>query len=285
MMYKVAKLGIAFAAVLVWIVPAAYAGIPEVSASFYSPQTGTVSANPLTCVAPCTEGTVAVRNFRMCPNNDGLTNLPNNARIQIMIKDVNNNPIPNIAAADICVLFNGGTVAQGFSGTGADSVISNSTWNTTPLCPDVRCVAADAPTDANGRTFITFGGADVNTPGVFVRSSNRKWGHYDTTLPVFCLGFQLQGRLTLASANGTYTLRIKSYDLTGGLGAASNQGETVTSVDFNLVSNNINGTGIGSYWRDFDSSGAVTSTDLNPVSAHTNHNCLMGAAQPPIPNP
>ncbi|HEU4725587.1 MAG TPA: hypothetical protein VFU59_09870, partial [Candidatus Eisenbacteria bacterium] len=72
MMFKVAKLGIAFAAVLVWIVPAAYAGIPDVSQSFYVPQTGTV-ATP-------TEGTVAIRNFRMCPNNDGLTNLPNNAR-------------------------------------------------------------------------------------------------------------------------------------------------------------------------------------------------------------
>ena len=277
MMFKVAKLGIAFAAVLVWIVPAAYAGIPDVASSFYVPQTGTV-ATP-------TEGTVAIRNFRMCPNNDGLTNLPNNARIKVVVRDVNNNPIPNIAAADICVLFNGGTAAQGFSGTGADSVISNSTWNTSPLCPDLRCVAADAPTDVNGTTYITFGGADVNNPGVFVRSSNRKWGHYDTTLPVYVLGFQLSGRITSASANGTYTLRIKSYDLTGGLGATANAGETVTSADYNLVSNNINGTGLGSYWRDFDSSGAVTSTDLNPVNTHFNHNCLMGAAQPPISNP
>jgi len=253
------------------------AGIPEVTASFYVPQTGTV-ASP-------TEGTVAIRNFRMCPNNDGLTNLPNNARIKVVVRDVNNNPIPNIAAADICILFNGGTSAQGFSGTGADSVIANSTWNTTPLCPDIRCVAADAPTDANGTTYITFGGADVNNPGVFLRSSNRKWGHYDTTLPVYVLGFQLQGRITSASLNGTYTLRIKSYDLTGGLAAVANQGETVTSADYNLVSNNINGTGIGSYWRDFDSSGAVTSTDLNPVNTHFNHNCLMGASQPPVPNP
>jgi hypothetical protein len=253
------------------------AGIPDVASSFYVPQTGTV-ATP-------TEGTVAIRNFRMCPNNDGLTNLPNNARIKVVVRDVNNNPIPNIAAADICVLFNGGTAAQGFSGTGADSVISNSTWNTSPLCPDLRCVAADAATDVNGSTYITFGGADVNNPGVFLRNSNRKWGHYDTTLPVYVLGFQLSGRITSASANGTYTLRIKSYDLTGGLGATANQGETVTSADYNLVSNNINGTGVGSYWRDFDSSGAVTSTDLNPVNTHFNHNCLMGAAQPPIPNP
>jgi hypothetical protein len=255
----------------------AMAGIPDVLLSFYVPQSGPV-ATP-------TEGTLAVRNFRMCPNNDGLTNLPNSARIKVVIRDVNNNPIPNIAAADICVLFNGGTAAQGFSGTGADSVIANSTWNTTPLCPDLRCVAADAPTDVNGSTYITFGGADVNTPGVYVRNSNRKWGHYDSNPPVYVLGFQLSGRLTSASANGTYTLRIHSYDLTGGLGAVANQGETVTSVDYNLVSNNINGTGLNWYWRDFDSSGAVTSTDLNPVNAHFNHNCLMGAAQPPISNP
>jgi hypothetical protein len=276
MMFKVAKLGIAFAAVLVWIVPAAYAGIPDVVSSFYVPQTGTV-ASP-------TEGTVAIRNFRMCPNNDGLTNLPNNARIKVVVRDVNNNPIPNIAAADICILFNGGTPIQGFSGTGADSVIANSTLNSSPLCPDIRCVAADAPTDVNGTTYITFGGADVNNPGVYVRSSNRKWGHYDTTLPVYVLGFQLSGRLTSASANGTYTLRIKSYDLTGGTGAGQ-AGEVVQSADYNLVSNNINGTTVGSYWRDFDNSGAVTSTDLNPVNTHFNHNCLMGAAQPPIPNP
>ena len=139
MMFKVAKLGIAFAAVLALTVPAAYAGIPDVTNSFFVPQSGTV-ATPA-------EGTLASRFFRMCPNNDGGASLPSSARIKVVIRDVNNNPIPNIAAADICVLFNGGTAAQGFSGTGADSVISKSTWNTAPLCPDLRCVAADAATD------------------------------------------------------------------------------------------------------------------------------------------
>jgi len=265
MMFKVAKLGIAFAAVLAWIVPAAYAGIPDVTNSFYVPQSQT------TPTATVAEGTLATRFFRMCPNNDGGTSLPANSRIKIVVRDANNVAIPNIAAADICILFNGGTPAQGFSGVGADSVIANSTWN--PTCPDVRCVAADAATDGTGTTYITFGGADVNNPGFFVRNSNRKWGHYDTTLPVYVLGFQLSGRLTSGSANGTYTLRIKNYDLTGGLGAIANQGEVVSSTDFNSIANGIGVSNAVSYWRDFDSSGSVTSTDFNSVNGHLNHSC------------
>lgn len=241
----------------------AMAGIPDVTNSFYVPQTGPV-ATP-------TEGTLATRLFRMCPNNDGGASLPNNARIKVVVRDGNNNPIPNVAAADICVLFNGGTAAQGFSGVGADSVIANSTWN--PTCPDVRCVAADAPTDATGTTYITFAGADAANPGVAVRSGNRKWGHYDTKLPVYVLGFELSGRLTTGSANGTYTLRIKSFDWASGLGAVLNQGETVSSGDFNGVANGINVNNIISYWRDFDSNGAVTSTDFNAINAHTTHDC------------
>jgi hypothetical protein len=265
MMYKVAKLGIAFAAVLAWIVPAAYAGIPDVTNSYFVPQSGTTTSPA--------EGTLATRFFRMCPNNDAGASLPNSARIKIVVKDVNNNPIPNIAAADICVLFNGGTSAQGFSGSGADSIIANSLFNSSPLCPDVRCVAADAPTDVNGVTYITFGGADVATPGVYVRSGNRKWGHYDTTLPVYVLGFQLAGRLTSTTTNGTYTLRIKSFDWTGGLGAVANQGETVTATDFNGIANGIGVNNAISYWKDFDSSGSVTATDFNSINAHVGHNC------------
>jgi hypothetical protein len=265
MMFKVAKLGIAFAAVLAWIVPAAYAGIPDVSNSFYVPQRGTV-ASP-------TEGTAATSFFRACPNNDGGASLANNARLKIVVRDINNNPIPNIAAADICVLFNGGTAAQGFSGVGADSVISNGTWNTSPLCPDVRCVAADAPTDATGTTYITFAGADVNNPGVNLRNSNRKWGHYDTAMPVYVLGFQLSGRLTTGSANGTYTLRIKNFDLSGGLTAAFNQGEAVSLADFNGIALGQGQNNIVSYWRDFDSNGVVGLSDLNIILAHLNHDC------------
>jgi hypothetical protein len=268
MMFKLAKLGIAFAAVLAWIVPAAYAGVPDLANSFYVPQAGTT-----TTPAEGSGPTGAIRFFRMCPNNDGGSSVGSNSRIKVVVKDVNNNPIPNIAAADICILFNGGTSAQGFSGSGADSIIANSQWNSTPLCPDVRCVAADAPTDANGVAYITFGGADVATPGVFLRNSNRKWGHYDTALPVFCLGFQLSGRLTSASANGTYTLRIKNYDHLNGLTASSNVGETVTSADFNPIANGIGVNNILSYWRDFDSSGSVATADFNAINAHVGHNC------------
>jgi hypothetical protein len=251
------------------------AGIPDLAASFYVPQSGTTTSP--------SEGTTASRFFRMCPNNDGFVlgkgaSLPNSARIKVVIRDVNNNPIPNIAAADICVLFNGGTAAQGFTGSGADSVIANSTWNSSPLCPDVRCVAADAPTDVNGVTYITFAGADVNTPGVstaLTRNANRKWGHYDTAMPVFCLGFQLSGRNTSASANGTYVLRVKNFDWTGGLAALANQGETVTSADFNGVANGIGVSNAISYWRDFDYSGSVQTADFNAVNAHVGDNCAV----------
>ena len=265
MMLKVAKLGTAIAAVLAWIVPAAYAGVPDISLSFYVPQTG--------AVATPTEGLTAHRLFRMCPNNDGGSSLPNSARIKVVVRDVNGNGIPGVAAADICVLFNGGTAAQLFSGVGADSVIANSQYNPSPLCPDVRCVAADAPTDASGTTYITFTGANVATPGVGVRNANRKWGHYDTELPVYALGFKLSGRLTTGSANGTYVLRIKNMDWTGGLGTTFNQGETVTVTDFNGISNGININNVISYWKDFDTSGGVTVTDLNIINGHLNHDC------------
>ena len=262
--WKAALVAGASLAIMVAAIPV-MAGIPDVTNSFFVPQSGTTTAPA--------EGTAATRFFRMCPNNDAGSSLPNSARIKLVIKDVNNNPIPNIAAADMCVLFNGGTAAQGFSGSGADSVISNSTWNGTPLCPDIRCVAADAPTDVNGVAYITFGGADVNVPGVYLRSGNRKWGHYDTTLPVLALGFQIKGKLTSASALDTYTLRIKSFDWTGGLTAVANQGEAVTGTDFNGVANGIGVNNAISYWKDFDYSGSVTATDFNTINAHVGHNC------------
>jgi hypothetical protein len=261
---KISLTVVAALAIAVAAVPAV-AGVPDTNQSFYVPQVGTV-ATP-------TEGTTAIRLFRACPNNDGGSSLPNNARVKVVVRDVNGNGIPGVAAADICVLFNGGTAAQGFSGVGADSVIANSQWNTAPLCPDVRCVAADAPTDANGTTYITFTGADVNNPGVGLRNANRKWGHYDSELPVYVLGFKLAGRLTSASANGTYVLRIKNLDWTGGLAALTNQGETVTVTDFNGIANGINVNNAISYWKDFDTSGSVTSADLNIMTSHLNHNC------------
>jgi hypothetical protein len=275
MMLKVAKLGIAIAAISAWIVPAAYAGVPDVTQSFYVPQSGTTGAPA--------EGTLATRFFRACPNNDGGASLPNSARVKVVVKDVNGNGISGISAADICVMFNGGTGLgigqQGFSGVGADSVIANSQFNPgavsppAPLCPDVRCIQADDQTDVNGATFITFTGATVGSPGVGTRNANRKWGHYDTAIPVYVLGFQLSGRLTTGSANGTYTLRIKNFDWTGGLGTTQNLGETVTGADFNGVAAGINVNNVISYWKDFDSSGSVTATDFNLISVHTTHDC------------
>jgi hypothetical protein len=186
----------------------------------------------------------------------------------VVVKDSGGQGISGIAASNICILFNGGTPAQGFSGPGADSVIADSTWNKTPLCPPVRCVQADGPTDADGMTYITFTGAGG------VRDPNRKWGHYDSVLPVFVLGIQLQGRITSASTNGSYVLRIKNMDNTGGLLAIVNQGEFVSAGDFNTISTNI---GVAfsafTYWRDLDGDGEVGLSDLNIVSFHLNHDC------------
>jgi len=265
MMLKVAKLGIAIAAVMAWIVPAAYAGVPDAVASFYVPQRGAV-ATPI-------EGTSAASFFRACPNNDGGTSLANNARIKVVVRDSNSNGIPGIAAADICVLFNGGTTAQGFSGVGADSVIANGQFNQSPLCPDVRCVQADAETDASGTTYITFTGATPGQPGIGTRNPVRKWGHYDSKVPVYVLGFEIQGRLTTASPPNTYTLQIKNYDHTGGLGTALNQGTSVTSADFNAIANNIGVNNALTWWRDFDSVGGIASSDFNQISNHTTHDC------------
>ena len=272
MMLKVAKLGIAIAAVLAWIVPAAYAGVPDVTQSFYVPQAGSTTAPLEGASAP----NPSFRFFRACPNNDGGASLPNNARIKVVVRDVNGTGIAGIAAADVCLLFNGGTPLQGFSGVGADSVIANAQFNQTPLCPDVRCVQADAETDALGTTFITFAGSTAGSPGVATRSPLRKWGHYDTEVPVYVLGFKIAGRLTTASANGTYTLRIKNFDHTLGLGTALNQGETVTSGDFNAIAINIGVDNIFSYWRDFDytgGAGGVGVTDFNAISLHVGHDC------------
>jgi hypothetical protein len=257
--------GLAVSGMIAMATPAAYAGVPDATASFYVPQRGTI-ATPI-------EGTGASSFFRACPNNDGGTSLANNARIKVVVRDSNSNGIPGIAAADICVLFNGGTTAQGFSGVGADSVIANGQFNQSPLCPDVRCVQADAETDATGTTYITFTGSTPGQPGIGTRNPARKWGHYDTKLPVYVLGFEIQGRLTTASGPNTYTLQIKNYDHTGGLGTALNQGTSVTSADFNAIANNIGVNNALTWWRDFDSVGGIASSDFNQISNHTTHDC------------
>jgi len=263
--WKVSLVAIASLALFAVAIPVT-AGVPDNTKSFFVPQTGTTAA-PV-------EGTLATRFFRVCPNNEtGGASLPNNARLKVTVLDVNGNGIPGVAAADICVLFNGGTAAQGFSGIGADSVISNSAFNSTPLCPDVRCLTADAPTNANGETFITFAGADPLVPGVTLRNPNRKWGHYDTELPVFALGFKLSGKLTSGSAIGTYILRIKNFDHVGGLTTTPNQGVAVDPGDFNTIVAELSTPTPFAYWRDLDSDGVVSAPDFNIIAAHATHNC------------
>ena len=253
------------AAILTVAPNGAGAQIPDASQSFYVPQTGPV-ATP-------TEGTAATRFFRVCPNNDGGGSLPNNARIKVVLRNSSGVGISGIAAADICMLFNGGTAAQGFGGVGADSIIANSTWNTAPLCPNVTCIPADAPTDVNGVTYITFTGATPGSPGVGTRDPARKWGHYDSLIPVFALGIQISGRLTSASPANSYVLQIKNLDFVDGLDAVLNAGEAVTGAELTALIWEIGVLSPITYWIDFDGSGGVGTTDFNLLTAHLNHDC------------
>jgi hypothetical protein len=255
------------AAALVLLPTSALSGVPDISQSFFVPQRGSVGS-PI-------EGNMALQGFRTCPNNDAFTGAFQSCRIKVVVRDVNGNGIPDIAAADICILFNGGTPAQGFSGVGADSVISAASLNLDPPCPDLRCIPADAPTDANGVTYITFIGATPGSPGVGTRDPNRKWGHYDSELPVYAQGFKLSGRLTTASPNGSYILRIKNLDVMEGLGPDIDEGEAVTTADFSTILHHV-GMSSGSpllYWLDFNSDGIVTITDFNLLVGHINHDC------------
>ena len=245
--------------------------LPDVNQSFYVPQAGSVTAPA--------EGTLATRFFRMCPNNDGGSSLPNSARIKVVLKDMFGAPIVGLPAEQVYILFNGGTPAQGFFGQGADSIIANGVWNTSPLCPDVRELSADAPTDATGSTTITFGGSLPGSPGVYSRDPRRKWGHWDTDIPVMvgkmpCNPQRLKGKLTSASPLGTYELRLKNFDSVAGLGAVMNQGEIVTTVDYNTcVACMTVPTGFYCHWFDLDFSGTVNTVDLNIETAHYGHKC------------
>jgi len=242
------------------------AQVPDATKSYFYPQSGSVGTP--------TEGAPATVFFRACPNNDAGSSLPLSARIKVVLIGADDMPIGGLSRFSIYVKLNGGTSIQGFSGDGADSVIANGVYNTDPLCPLLQYIYADAPTDPSGVTYITFAGADSSNPGVAVRNPDRKWGHFDTELPVFANGTQLQGRLLPGGTNGEYVLRIKNFDLRGGLANGNNQGEVVSSLDYNSVSGNI-GTPPDdlSYWRDFNSSGDTTITDLNILTSHRNHDC------------
>ena len=235
--------------------------------SFYVPQTGAVGTP--------TEGTAAARFFVMCPNNDVGGTLSSDARIKIVVQDGDGIPIPGIPAADICIQLNGGTAAQGFSGAGADSIIANNTWNVAPPCPNVRCIPADAPTDALGTTYITLVGSVPGSPGEAMRDPSRKWGHFDSELPVLVLGVPLAGRLTTASANGTYVLRIKNLDVVDGLDATFDDGAYVSFRDFNVMVQEFAASSSITYWLDFDGNGLVGAPDLNLMASHLRHHCAF----------
>jgi hypothetical protein len=269
------KAGLAAFALVASMVPAAaYAGVPDVAQSFYVPQRGSVGT-PV-------EGTAAATVFRTCPNNDAFsfggsgTGALNNGRIRVIVRDVNGVGIPGIAAADICVLFNGGTSIQGFSGVGADSVVATNGTQTNGLCPNVRCIQADGPTDAVGSTYITFRGNDGITPGVSIRDPQRKWGHFDTDIPVFALGFKLAGRLSSTQVTTTpaYVLRVKNVDVALGLNNTVGAAEVVTGVDVSTVVGALTTNPPLKYWYDVDNNNVVSGIDVTTVVGHLNHSCV-----------
>jgi hypothetical protein len=57
------------------------------------------------------------------------------------------------------------------------------------------------------------------------------------------------------------------------LGTALNVGEAVASADFAAIANNIGVVNALTFWRDFDSSGSVTSADFSQISQHVTHDC------------
>lgn len=233
--------------------------IPSQIESYFVPQAGS-SLSPI-------EGAAALQYFRACPNNDQGASLPNGVRIKVVLKDSSGQPMVGIAAADIGALFNGGTPAQLFSGLGADSVIANSMWNYSPLCPDVRMLNPADPSDGNGIAYIYLTGANGQ------RYAYWKWGHYDSRIPVYAAGVSIEGRLTSSAPPGTYELIIKNFDLTGGLTAAFNQGETVSLADYNAVSFGQGQNNALSFWRDLNWNGAVDLGDLNILLPHLGHDC------------
>jgi hypothetical protein len=274
MMLKVAKLGIAMAVLAVLIVPAAYAGVPSQTLSYFVPQSGSVTTP--------TEGTLAIRNARRCPNDDGTQVFPLNARLKVVVLASDGSPISGIAASDVCIMFNGGTGVgtglQGFTGVGDDSIIANFQYNQLANCPDVRCVQADAPTDVNGVTYITWIGATPGQPGVGTRDPFRKWGGFAGDIPLYVLGFKLQGKLTSSSPLGSYTAHVKSLDFVGGRTTSPNAGELVNALDINPVHASVGSPAYLSgdlfhYEQDFDNNGIVNAIDLNFITVHVNHRC------------
>jgi hypothetical protein len=70
-------------------------------------------------------------------------------------------------------------------------------------------------------------------------------------------------------------LRIRNFDLAGGLGTLPNSGENVgESADYNVLQAAINNPNHPlRYWCDFGEDGVANSSDFNIWSQHTGHNC------------
>jgi len=302
MMLKLAKLGIAMAVLAVLIVPAAYAGVPDVTQSFFVPQAGPIATPCEGSTGVCggvtgRDGSYAPTNVvttggaigcaLRCPNNETIPfstiTLRNWARLKVVVKASDGTPIVGIPASDICVLFNGGRPSQGFTGVGDDTIIANFQFNTAANCPDVRCVQADAPTDANGVTYISWMGHNpADPPGQASRDPLRKWGGYAGDLPVMVLGFKLQGKLTSASPLGSYTAHVKSFDQLPAVAPPQGTGETVDFSDFNSLSFGAYGT--TQYNWNLDNVGTVSFSDRNNLAiGHYLDKCNQSVSGQPQP--
>ena len=83
MMLKVAKLCIAIAVLATLIVPAAYAGVPDISQSYFVPQSGSTGApcegavvHSMACVASLPRHGALDENVRVCTKCNGRINHP-----------------------------------------------------------------------------------------------------------------------------------------------------------------------------------------------------------------
>jgi hypothetical protein len=254
------------------LLPAAVvtANPPDPSTSYYVPEAGPVGGSAI-------GGLTALQFFHACPNNHGGTSLPNNARIKVILLDSSGLPATTTGMTKdmIYLLFNGGTPAQGFTGSGADSIIANSMYNPTApqRCPNVRRLEADAAPVGNV-AYLTFAGANPANPGVTQRDPCRKWGHYDSVIPVLLNGVPLSGHLSEADAT-PYVLRIKNFDISGGLAAAPlNSGERVNLIDYNVfISAYVGNPSGGAFWYDFNSNGVIDLPDFNMFLWHYPHTC------------
>ena len=108
-----------------------------ITSNFFVSDSGEVVDNQfgVIFVAGSGLGGGAVGLARHCPDLDNSAQeLRNWARLKVVVKTSDGTPIANIAAADICVMFNGGRPGappggQGFDGNGADSTQADPQWS------------------------------------------------------------------------------------------------------------------------------------------------------------